>query len=123
MGGRLLRDSFPAMGREAVESYLNRAESRIRGAAAPFAMTDRPEPVALVVDDEEDLRDIIRRMLERRGFRTFSASAADEAVQVCRDHPGVIDFVVTDLGVPGVTESEFRSTLISSQPHLQMVFI
>jgi len=30
-------------------------------------------PTVLVVDDEEDLRDIMRRMLERRGFSTLVA--------------------------------------------------
>lgn len=86
-------------------------------------MTNRPGPVALVVDDEEDLRDIIRRMLERRGFRTISAAGADAAVEVCRDHPGVIDLLATDLGVSGVTGSEFRSAVLSFQPRLRVVFI
>ena len=44
----------------------------------------------LVVDDEEDLRDIMRRMLERRGFATLVAGDSDQALAVCREHPGVM---------------------------------
>ena len=56
-------------------------------------MTDAPgdRPTALVVDDEEDLRDIMRRMLERRGFSTLVAGDPDRALAVCRDHAGDID--------------------------------
>jgi DNA-binding response OmpR family regulator len=94
--------------------------------ALPPDLTDpsgRSEPVVLVVDDEEDLRDIMRRMLERRGFRTLVAADAETAGQLCRDHPGVIDFVVTDLGLPGVSGHEFADAVAATRPHLRMVFL
>ena len=40
----------------------------------------------LVVDDEEDLREAIRRMLERRGFATLTAADPAEAEAVCREY-------------------------------------
>ena len=67
------------------------------------ASAPEKRPTVLVVDDEEDLRDIMRRMLERRGFTTLVAGDSKQAIAVCREHPGDIDILVTDLGLPGVS--------------------
>jgi CheY-like chemotaxis protein len=132
LGSRLLREAFPAIGSEAVESYLRRAKERIPRGAATRPMSSSPKtvdssinavPMVLIIDDEEDLRDIMRRMLERRGFHTLLASDVHEALQVLHDHPSVVDFVVTDLGLPGVTDHDFASTLTASQPDVRIVFI
>lgn len=129
LGERLVRDAFPGIGAEAVEGYLRKAESRVRRVAAkpPLpAIPDppgRPEPVVLLVDDEEDLRDIMRRMLDRRGFRTLVAADAGQALQLCRDHPDAIDLVVADLALPDMSGREFAEAAAASRPNLRVVFI
>jgi DNA-binding response OmpR family regulator len=80
-------------------------------------------PTVLLVDDEEDLRDIMRRMLERRGFATLVAAHPDEAVAACREHPGGIDVLVTDLGLPGVSGGELARTAATARPGLGVVYI
>jgi DNA-binding response OmpR family regulator len=88
-------------------------------------MTDAPgdRPTVLVVDDEEDLRDIMRRMLERRGFHTLVAGDPDQALAVCRDHDGDIDVLVTDLGLPGVSGGEMSRSARALRPHMGVVYI
>ncbi|GAA3335695.1 hypothetical protein GCM10020358_05000 [Amorphoplanes nipponensis] len=80
-------------------------------------------PTVLVVDDEEDLRDIMRRMLERRGFATLVAGDRESAVAVCRQHAGVIDVLVTDLNLPGDSGGELARTLTGLRPGLGVVYI
>ncbi|GAA2654222.1 response regulator [Paractinoplanes durhamensis] len=80
-------------------------------------------PTVLVVDDEEDLRDIMRRMLDRRGFSTLIAGDAHQAIAVCRDHPGEIDILVTDLGLPGVSGGEMARTATELRPTMRVVYI
>jgi DNA-binding response OmpR family regulator len=88
-------------------------------------MTDAPgdRPTILVVDDEEDLRDIMRRMLERRGFNTLVAGDADQAIAVCREHDGDIDVLVTDLGLPGVSGGELSQSARALRPGMGVVYI
>lgn len=89
-------------------------------------MTDtatQERPTVLVVDDEEDLRDIMRRMLERRGYSTMIAGNADEAVAICRDHEGPVDVLVTDLGLPGVSGGELARSALGLRPELGVVYI
>jgi DNA-binding response OmpR family regulator len=88
-------------------------------------MSEAPEdrPTVLVVDDEEDLRDIMRRMLERRGFAVLVAADVEQAVAACRDHPGPIDVLVTDLGLPGASGADLSRTATQLRPDVRIVFI
>src|ERR1700759_5204791 len=80
-------------------------------------------PTVLVVDDEEDLRDIMRRMLERRGFSTLVAGASHQARARCRGHEGDIDVLITDLGLPGVSGGELSRSAKALRPHMGVVYI
>jgi CheY-like chemotaxis protein len=85
---------------------------------------ETPErPTVLVVDDEEDLRDIMRRMLERRGFDTLVAGDSESAIAACRDHEGVIDVLVTDLGLPGASGGELSRAATELRPSMSVVYI
>jgi DNA-binding response OmpR family regulator len=87
------------------------------------APAPEPRPTVLVVDDEEDLRDIMRRMLERRGFATLTAGDSQQAIAACREHPGEIDILVTDLGLPGVSGGELSRAAIALRPGMRVVYI
>lgn len=80
-------------------------------------------PTVLVVDDEEDLRDIMRRMLERRGYTTSAAGDQDEAIKICRDHPGKIDALITDLTLPGASGGDLAKTIRGLRPGIGVVFV
>ena len=84
--------------------------------------TDR-RPTVLVVDDEEDLRDIMRRMLERRGFDTLVAGDSEQAIETCRDHAGEIDVLITDLGLPGASGGELSRAATTVRPQMGVVYI
>jgi DNA-binding NtrC family response regulator len=80
-------------------------------------------PTVLVVDDEEDLREAMRRMLERRGFATLTAADPAEAEAVCREHGGTIDLLLTDLTLPGASGGELAKTATSMRPELRVLYV
>ena len=80
-------------------------------------------PTVLVVDDEEDLRDIMKRMLERRGFDTLVAGDPEQALATCRDHAGDIDVLVTDLGLPGASGADLSRAAVALRPEMGVVYI
>ncbi len=57
-----------------------------------------PNPLVLVVDDEQTLRDFVRRNLEIRGYDVLSASTGLEAIAVFSTNN--IDLVILDLMMP-----------------------
>ncbi|NJD55029.1 MAG: response regulator [Nitrospirae bacterium] len=54
----------------------------------------------LVVDDEEYIRDILRTMLEKLGYRVIQAADGKEALQIYAEQCGAIDLVILDLIMP-----------------------
>ena len=60
----------------------------------------------LVVDDEETVRAVARRMLEMTGFNVLTACDGAEGVEVFRDHADEIDVVLLDMTMPRLSGSE-----------------
>ena len=52
----------------------------------------------LIVDDDDDARDVARRMLQECGAEVATASSAREALATLRERP--IDVLVSDIGMP-----------------------
>ena len=80
------------------------------GAEQPGGPSWRGQGTILVVDDEETVRAVAQRMLERMGFSVLTASDGREAVETFRAHDGVdggkIACVLLDLTMPHMDGEE-----------------
>jgi CheY-like chemotaxis protein len=78
---------------------------------APAARGDRRGAVVLLVDDEDDLRRVMRDLLEREGYTVQEARDGVQALdQVDRHAP---DIIVLDLNLPGLDGYSVLSQLRS----------
>ena len=59
----------------------------------------------LIVDDEEDLREIFRESLEEQGFEVFEASSGNEAIQFIKSER--VNGIITDVRMPDGTGLDF----------------
>lgn len=57
-------------------------------------------PAILVVEDERDIRDVLRRYLERAGFATLTTGSGAEALRLLEE--SAPDLVLLDLGLPDI---------------------
>ena len=57
-------------------------------------------PTILVVDDEETIREVVRRYLEREGYHVKEAADGYEALRIIQDDPPSL--IVLDLMLPGI---------------------
>ena len=65
----------------------------------------------LFVDDEEVVRDVGKKMLEKVGFTVLPAADGYEAVGLFRERANEIDCVLLDLSMPGMDGSEVFNKL------------
>lgn len=63
----------------------------------------------LVVDDEEDIRELVKYNLEREGHIVTCAGSGESAVEIARRDD--IDLIVLDLMLPGIDGLEVTRTL------------
>jgi len=101
-GGTLALQSAPGEG--SCFSVFFPAIAAGRGAVelqtAEFNLHPDLSGTVLVVDDEEMVRDVARRLLEREGIQVVTASDGVDAVRVFRQHADDIALVLMDLTMP-----------------------
>ena len=77
----------------------------------------------LLVDDEEVLRIVGKRTLERLGYRVLVAADGAEAACVLAEHAGPVSAVLLDLAMPGWTGPQTLRALRERQPELPAVLV
>jgi len=65
----------------------------------------------LVVDDEDLVRMVVARMLERQGFAVLTAAGGAEAVELLLQHHGEIACVLLDLKMPRMDGEQTLSAI------------
>lgn len=84
--------------------------------------TPRGRERILLVDDEEPVRDVTRRILERLGYEVELASGAEQARRVVAVS-GYPDLLVTDVIMPGESGAQLADSMLLGQPGLPVLFI
>jgi two-component system, cell cycle sensor histidine kinase and response regulator CckA len=77
----------------------------------------------LLVEDDDALRRLTRRMLERNGFRVVEASQADEAERLFEQDPSAIDVVLTDVVMPEGSGKDLVARLQAIDPGVRYLFM
>ena len=75
----------------------------------------------LVVDDEVEVGEAIRRVLDRAGFQVVVARGVSEGLQAAQTQQP--DIVVTDMIMPKTNGIELIKTLRSRYPRVQVIAI
>lgn len=64
----------------------------------------------LVVDDDEDVRNLVRHRAQQAGHRVATAGSSDEALAIIEDR-GAPELVILDVAMPGMSGLELLDTL------------
>ena len=76
----------------------------------------------LVVDDEDEVREILRRELASQGYVVLEARNGLEALHMVRTRPG-IQLVLADVILPFLNGAELSATILSEFPSTPIVLM
>ena len=78
----------------------------------------------LVVEDEDGVRSVLERILERNGYRVITAATAREALELVADD-GLqrIDLLLSDVVMPEMSGVELSERLTERRPSLPVLFM
>ncbi|HEX4380726.1 MAG TPA: ATP-binding protein, partial [Candidatus Acidoferrum sp.] len=116
-GGFVWVESAPSEG-ATFEIYLPKASER----AARHDVVEKPAQIAqghetiLVVEDENDVRELACEFLAMTGYSVLRARHGVEAIDLLRRHPGRIDLVLSDVVMPKMGGSELAAHLPAVRP-------
>ena len=88
----------------------------------PYQRAPKGETV-LLVEDEEALREVTRRIFARNGYRVITAANGPEALGIAASHPGEIHLLVTDVVMPHMLGKEVAEKMRLIKPEIEVVFM
>jgi len=77
----------------------------------------------LLVDDEDDIRDLLAMLLRRDGYAVLQAASAAEALRVAAAHAAPVDLLLTDLGLPGEDGAALAARMAASRRGLRVLYV
>jgi len=77
----------------------------------------------LVVEDNVDVLDFVRDVLEAAGYRVLTAMTAAEATTLSEAHPSPIHLLLTDLVLSDLRGQALASRLRAARPTLRVLYI
>ena len=88
---------------------------------APGACPKGTETI-LVVEDEDEIRDLVTQYLERNGYTVLQATNGREAQNVAQSYKGSIHLLVTDVVMPHVSGYELAQHFKKLRPSTKVLF-
>lgn len=83
----------------------------------------RGSETVLLVEDEPAVRDITQAALQRQGYTVLPAASGAEALRIARANQGVINVVLTDVVMPGMSGPQLVERLREEHPRLAALFM
>jgi len=109
--GTTFKIYFPVMQSEVGEPEKERKEEEIQGG----------KETILLVDDEKDILDIGKEMLEGFGYRVITAQSGEDAVEIVREMERCPDLVILDLNMPGMGGNRCLEILLEMNPGIKVI--
>jgi signal transduction histidine kinase/ActR/RegA family two-component response regulator len=75
----------------------------------------------LLIDDEESILDIERRILERLGYSVTPITDSEAALKEFKARPDAFDLVITDMTMPKITGDRLAQSLMAINPHIPVI--
>jgi putative nucleotidyltransferase with HDIG domain len=75
----------------------------------------------LVVDDEEPIRNALRRFLKQQQFEVYAAASGDEALQQLRLHK--VSLMLSDIRMPGTSGVDLVPQALEIEPDLAILML
>ena len=105
--------------------FLPRVDAPVAAPArdSPRAPQRGGDETVLVVEDQEPVRRLTRKVLETQGYAVLAAADGPEALQLAERHPGTIHILVTDVVMPGMSGREVGRRLAAQRPDMRVLYL
>jgi two-component system cell cycle sensor histidine kinase/response regulator CckA len=98
-------------------------QSAAEAAQTPPSRYTASGQTVLVVEDEEALREVTRRLLTRQGYTVITAGNGAEALETASTYQGEIDLLLTDVIMPQMLGKEAAERIMRERPHIRVLYM
>jgi PAS domain S-box-containing protein len=122
-GGRARIYSEPGIGTTFTALLPTTDQTPSRSPTQNDSETARGEETILLVEDEDALREVARRILAGGGYRVIVAANGAEALAAVAEWPDSIDLLLTDVVMPQMHGPELAEQIKRAQPSIRVMFM
>jgi CheY-like chemotaxis protein len=102
--------------------YLPRVDAEVEQLTPPQAPTTlRGSETILLVEDDDQVREVAKSILRKAGYHVIEARHAGEALLHTERHPGAIHLLLTDVVMPQMSGPELAKRLASVRPDMKVL--
>lgn len=122
--GVILVESSPGEG-SSFFIYLPCAELReVQTSTKPESpLAEKGSATVLVVEDNEQVRRFVKEGLESLGYRVLAAHGGALGLRLCRDEPGDIDVILSDVVMPETSGPKFVAKALTIRPKAVAIYM
>jgi len=77
----------------------------------------------LLVEDEDQVRNLVREVLTARGYEVLVARHGPEALNISQRHADRLDMMLTDVMMPQMNGRELYDRIVTQRPGLKVLFM
>jgi CheY-like chemotaxis protein len=88
-----------------------------------LAPIHQPRATIVLAEDNDNLRNLLHRVLEGDGFSVLSAGDGAEALRLCQQHDGTIDLMISDIVMPRLNGFQLWEQVRAAHPEINFMFI
>jgi PAS domain S-box-containing protein len=123
-GGYVGIESAPGEG-TSVSVYLARVAATGDGPSEPEPDAPRAtvSGTVLVVEDEQELRELTAEVLGLAGYVVLSAASPTEALEISRSYRGPIQLLLTDVVMPEMSGRNLAELLLPAHPGMKVLYM
>jgi two-component system, cell cycle sensor histidine kinase and response regulator CckA len=80
-------------------------------------------PAILLVEDDDQVRGLVRSLLTADGYRVFEARTGAEGLRIGEEQDGAIDLLLSDMLLPELSGYDLAAALKERNPGLKIVLM
>ena len=117
-------DSLRILARRVMRELELRRTREVRSPDQGIHLAFTRQPIAniLLVEDDDNLRNLLQRTLQAVGFSVFPAASGAEALRLYQGDD-TIDLVVSDIVMPELNGIELAKRILADRPQTKFLFI
>jgi PAS domain S-box-containing protein len=103
--------------------YLPRVDQAVESEEVIGKSIPQGTEMVLLVEDEDQVRAIVKQILEGQGYHVLAASNGEEALSISQDLTHDIKLMITDVVMPQMSGRELAEHVLAFRPSLPVLFM
>ncbi len=103
--------------------YLPLIKTTSREKASARGTSKGGTETILIVEDDRDVRNMLKSILQSQGYSTIEAGDGDDAIRVHHEHQERIDLIILDVVMPGRNGREVLDEITRADPGVKAIFV